>query len=206
MKLLTPTTRNGWSRIQGLWLPDPDSKLPGSRKARNEGLIIRSHRAFSRWRIWYVDRYGRLLWKDAPANIFHDEGEDYVLSVVFDETETVVAAYSIGLDDRAALAEGDSLPPGNEPSGNGYARQPVNSDATDWTIAPDAGDFQAVSKTVTFTAAAGPIPVAGVVDNMFLSTTSDDTGFLVASVILSAGRTIADGDSLNTDITIKLSE
>lgn len=206
MKLSLPT-RDVWSRIgNGLWFPDPAGRLPGSRKQRNEGLIVRRHRAFSRWRIRYVDRFGRLLWEECPLNIFHDEGEQFVLEVCFTEAQTVPTDYFIGLDDRASLAEADTLPPTNEPSGNGYARQPVTSDGADWTVAIPAGNYIATSKVVTFTAAAGPIPVAGVVANMFLGTTIDDSGKLIASVALSGDRTIADGDSLNTDIAIELSE
>lgn len=159
------------------------------------------------WNIRCFDKDGNLKWEEGGArNIFHDEGEQFILEVTFSEAQTVPVTYYIGLDDRAALAEGDVLPPANEPSGNGYARQPVTSDATDWTVSQDVGDYQAKSKTVQFTASGGPIPVAGVVDNMFLSTTLNDTGKLVASVALSTSRTIADGDNLQTDITIKVSE
>lgn len=159
------------------------------------------------WNIRCYDKLGNLKWQELNIhNLLHDEGEQYILETAFSEAQTVPAAFYIGLDNRASIAEGDVLPPANEPSGNGYARQPVNSDNVDWTVTQDAGDFQAKSKTVTFTASGGPIPATGSVANMFLGTTLDNTGKLVASVALSTARTISNGDSLDTDITIKLSE
>ena len=159
------------------------------------------------WNLVCRDRDGNIRWEEKDLhNIYHDEGEEWTLKVAFSEAETVPTSFYIGLDDRASLAEADTLPPTNEPTGNGYARQSVNSDATDWTITQDGGDWQAKSKTVTFTASGGPIPAAGSVKHMFLSTTLNDSGKLISSVALSTTRTIADGDTLDTDITIKMSE
>lgn len=159
------------------------------------------------WNVRCFDKQGNLKWEESGIhNLLHDEGEQWMLEVAFSEAQSVPVSFYIGLDNRASIAEGDVLPPANEPAGNGYARQAVNSDATDWTVSLDAGDYQAKSKIVTFTASGGPIPAAGSVANMFLGTTSDNTGRLLASVALSIARTIANGDSLDTDITIKLSE
>lgn len=172
-----------------------------------ENLIVRKHRMFSVWNVRCYSKDGKLKWvEEGIGNILHDAGEEYILKAAFSEGIAVPVSFYIGLDNRVSLAEGDVLPPANEPSGNGYARQAVNSDATDWTATLDAGNWQVKSKTVTFTASGGPIPATGSVANMFLSTTSDNTGKLVASVALSQARTIAAGDSLQTDITIKLSE
>lgn len=161
----------------------------------------------SRWDIRCYDKRGNLKWQELKChNLYHDEGEEYTLETAFSEAQAVPASFFIGLDDRASIAEADTLPPANEPVGNGYGRKAVNSDAVDWTVTQVGGDFQAKSKTVTFTASGGPIPAIGVVDNMFLATTLDNTGKLIASVALSLSRTIADGDSLDTDLTIKVSE
>lgn len=162
------------------------------------------------WNVRCFDRDGNLKWEELDIhNVLHDEGEQAILQAFFDEQYTVPANYYIGMDDRASLAEGDTLTTVNatEPSGNGYARQPVASDNVDFTIEQDGGDWQAVSKTVTFTASGGPIPAAGVVDNMFLCDVVSGTGGkLIASAGLSTSRTILVGDSLITDITTKLSE
>lgn len=158
------------------------------------------------WNMRCVDRAGNLKWEENfVKNLLHDEGENDILSAMFDEIYTVPANYYIGLDDRGSIAEGDSLTDlVGEPAAGGYARQAVASDDTDWTIAPDSGDAQAVSKTVTFTPSGAAYPA---VLNMFLCDVVSGTGGdLIATVALSQERTILDGDSLQTDISIKLSE
>lgn len=160
------------------------------------------------WTTICRDKYGKVKWAEYNIpNLLHDEGEQYFLQAALSEEQSVPASFFIGLDDRAALAEADTLASlSGEPVGNGYSRQTVNSDATDWVVSQVAGDYQAKSKTVRFTASGGAIPATGSVSKMFLTTSSDGTGKLIASVALSAARALADGDSLDTDITITLSE
>lgn len=57
------------------------------------------------------------------------------------------AGYNFDTTTIADLAVG-------EPSGNGYARQQVVRNTTDWTVQEVNGVIQAKSKTVTFTASA----------------------------------------------------
>lgn len=166
----------------------------------------------TKWNVRSVCNHGGIHeeWsEELIPNIFHDEGEEYLVKVAFTEETAVPANHYIGLDDRASLAEGDTLTTVNatEPSGNGYARVAVATDNVDYTATQPAGNWQVASKTVTFTASGGPIPAAGVVDNMFLCDQASGTaGDLYASVALSTSRTILDGDSLNVDITIEISE
>jgi len=158
-----------------------------------------------RWRARHL-RNGEVIWEETiEENVLHDEGEQFMLQVVFDEQQTVPANYYIGLDNRASPAEADTLVSlSAEPSGNGYARQPVPSDNVGWTVSMSAGDYQAASTTETFTASGGAWTA---VQQMFLCTTVTGTaGKLVATAALSTSRTLQDGDSLQTDITIKLSE
>ena len=165
------------------------------------------------WDVWGTSPDGQLKWADLGLhNLMPDEGEQWLLEVAFSEVQSVPAAFQIGLTDQVAsnideatteatIADGTD---GVEPSANGYARQPVNSDGTDWTVALDAGDYRAVSKVVTFTASGGSIPPSGAVDFMFLATGA--AGKLISAVALSTGRVILDGDNLNTSIRIKASE
>lgn len=149
---------------------------------------------------------GDILWEQlAAVNIFHDEGEQFVCQVVFSEAQEVPTAYYQGLDNRTTLAEADTLTDlVSEPSTNGYARQAVNSDATDWTVSQDSGDYQAASKTVTFNATGGSW---GPVQALFLCTVATGTaGKLLCSLALSTSRTLQDGESLQADMTIKVSE
>jgi len=156
------------------------------------------------WRFRYLGRfngYCRPLkaMQEGLPNIWHDEGEEFAIKVLFNETLSVPANYYIGLDNRGSLAEDDTLPPTGEPTGTGYARQAVASDDTDFTASQVAGNWQTKTKEVTFTAGAGGWTQ---VSNMFICTTSDDTGKLLCSVPMSASYTLADGESLKVDMTI----
>jgi len=160
--------------------------------------------AHSIWTVRHLDARGRLLWADCGHNMLHDEGEEFFCRVLFTEEATPPAAYYLGLDNRASLAEADTLSSlSGEPSGNGYSRQAVNSDSTDFTISQESGDYQAKTKTVTFTASGGSI---GPVTKMFLATSSDNNGKLIASRALSQERTLADGESLECSLYIRFSE
>lgn len=91
-----------------------------------------------------------------------------------------------------------------EPSSNGYAAQALNRDASanGWpTLALSAGNYQATSKTVTFIASGGSW---GPVTNVSLTTTSDNTGKLIAYAPLSVTRTLEPGDSLQVTYNLLL--
>lgn len=158
------------------------------------------------WNASCYDSLGNIKWEELLVrNLLHDEGERDILQAAFSEAYSVPVSYFIGLDDRVTIAEGNALTNlAGEPAVGGYARQGVTSDATDWTITQDGGDYQAKSKTVTFTPSGADYPT---VRNMFLcDIVSGTAGDLFASVALSQSRIVLDGDSLDTDITIKLSE
>lgn len=168
-------------------------------------LGVRAAGMHAIWDIRHYSKDGELLFGQVAHNMLHDEGEEFIVDVVFDETQSVPANYYIGLDARASLAEADALTDlVSEPSGNGYAREAVASDNTDFTNSQDSGDWQALTKTVTFTASGGSI---GAVTKAFLTTVSTGTaGVLISSVALSQSRTLADGESLDVSMYIKLSE
>lgn len=149
-----------------------------------------------------------VVWEQLRApNIWHDEGEQWMVNVCFTEDVglPVPANFYLGLDNRGSLAEADVLTDlVSEPSTNGYARQAIASDTTDWTDTQDSGDWQVASTTETFNASGGSW---GPVQAMFLCDVSTGTaGDLYCSLALSASRTLQDGDSLQADITIKISE
>lgn len=158
------------------------------------------------WNARCYDRIGNLKWEEQQIhNLLHDQGEEDILKAFFSQAYTPTASFFIGLEDRITIAEADLLTTlTGEPIVGGYARQTVNTDATDWAVTQDAGDFQAKSIIVTFTPAGANYPT---VRNMFLcDVLSGTTGELFASVALSQSRIVLDGDSLDTDITVKLSE
>ena len=149
---------------------------------------------------------GDIIWEEhILANIWHDEGEEYLVKVAFSEELAVPANHYIGLDDRVALAEDDTLASlTDEPVGNGYSRQAVATDNTDYTCSQVGGNWQAKTKTVTFTASGGSI---GPVQNCFLTDqAAGAVGDLYCSLALSQSRTLADGESLDVDMTISISE
>jgi len=166
--------------------------------------LPREINAHSHWTVRHLDAQGCLVWADCGHNMLHDEGEQFFCQVLFTEEASVPTAYYLGLDNRTSLAESDTLASlSGEPSGNGYSRQAVNTDATDFTISQESGDYQAKTKTVTFTASGGSI---GPVTKMFMATSSDGSGKLIASRALSQERTLADGESLECSFYIRFSE
>jgi len=157
------------------------------------------------FRIVCRDATGAVKWAESGPNMVHNEGEQYLLQAAFSEEQTPPANFYVGLDDRAALAEDDVLTDlSNEPSGDGYARQPVASDNVDVTVALDSGDYKATFKEVTFTASGG---TWNSVRNLFFCTVVSGTaGKLIASRALSQARVVADGESLDVQYWLKISE
>lgn len=131
----------------------------------------------------------------------HTEGLQFLLEVTFSEEQSVPANFYIGLTTDASLAETDGLGDLTEVSGTGYARQVVASNNTDITSATTGtNDRKVTTKEVTFTAT-GTWTGANTV---FLATTVDGTGKLLASAPLSATRTLTSGDTLLIAIQINL--
>lgn len=162
------------------------------------------------WLVKHVSVTGEVLFEDRGPNIFHDEGEEWLLDVAFTEVLTPPTDFYLGCDDRdgvdnAAPAEADTLASlVGEPDGtNGYSRQAVTSNDTDWTVDQPSGDYRATSKTVTFTASGGPI---GPLTTLFLATSSDNTGRLLCTRALSQERNLADGESLECSMYIEVGE
>lgn len=130
------------------------------------------------------------------------EGLQFLLEAAFSEEQSVPANFYIGLCTDASVAEDAALADLIELSGNGYARQTVASDNTDFTSAgAGTNDRKVTTKTVTFTASGGAW--SGAV-HAFLATTIDDTGKLIAAAALSTTRTLQDGDSLQVSMVLQL--
>ena len=113
------------------------------------------------------------------SSIIHYEGEQHLLSILFAGTALPTNFY-LGLDNRTTLTATDTLASlVGEPTVNGYARQPVSSTA--FTVIFTGSAYQANTPIVTFSASGGSW---GPVNNLFMSTTSDNSGKLIASVTL----------------------
>lgn len=131
----------------------------------------------------------------------HTQGLQFLLEVTFSEEQSVPANFYIGLATDTSLAESATLASLTEVSGTGYERQTVASNNTDFTSASTGtNDRKITSKTVTFTAT-GTWTGAKTV---FLATTVDGTGKLIASAQLSTTRTLVSGDTLTVSIVITI--
>ncbi len=132
----------------------------------------------------------------------HTEGLQFLLEVAFSEEQTVPANFYMALGSDGDPTEGEGLADITELTGNGYARQLVASDNTDMvTSAAGTGDYKVTTKTVTFTASGGAWTAANVV---YLATTVDNTGKLIASATISPARTLQDQDTLDVSLIIQL--
>lgn len=159
--------------------------------------------AEAHWRHIGVD--GRELARGIAVNALTDEGEEWFLKVALSEAQAVPASYYMGLSttNEATQTDAVTLTGINELAvSNGYARQAIASDATDWTVAVDSGDWQAVSKEVTFTASGGNWSAAL---SLFLTNVASGTaGKAIATKDLSQSRTVLNGESLKCTIKVKL--
>lgn len=117
------------------------------------------------------------------------EGVEWLLRNAFRAEAVLPANWYIGLT-NAAVAYGDSLATAaaGEPVGNGYARQPLVRNTTDWTAEQVNGIWRVRSKTVTFTASG--------------TWTVDYQRMFIASVVSGAGRLLSVSGSLASPVHI----
>jgi hypothetical protein len=167
----------------------------------------KKHGWIGRWDFRCFDAEGNLKWEDLNReNFLADEGEQMMLDV-FLRAGTAPTGFYVRLFNDTPVETDTLADLLNEPAGTyGYAAQAVARDATaaGWpTLALDSGDYQAIAKTVTFTASGGSI---GPVTHGVLATTSNNTGKHISSVALSTSRTLANGESLQVTFKVKLSE
>jgi hypothetical protein len=154
--------------------------------------------------IEHRDKDGKLLWQDRDgANALVDQGEEYFLKVGLGGA-TMAATTYLGLSqsNEATLGETITLAGINEVAGTGYARGSITSNLTDWTASLNSGDWQMLSKQITFTATGGTWSAAL---SLFLATSADGSGKVLSTKDLSMSRTLASGDTLKCTLTLKLS-
>ena len=152
------------------------------------------------------DSSGAVKWAEyRRPNLFHDEGEQALLSAYFD---TDLAGFGappanlyIGLR-SGTLAEADTLATITEVTGTGYARSAVET-TTGFTLSQVTGDYRATSTSEVFTASGSWTAATA----LFVTTASTGTaGKLIASVALSTTRTLVSGDTLTVSTYVSLSE
>lgn len=154
----------------------------------------------------HLDKNGKILWEAKDQkNFLADEGEYNILNA-FLVGGTAPTTFHIRLFNDTPVETDAIADLTGEPSGNGYPSGgiEVERSATGWpTLEKDSNDYQATSKTVTFTASGGSI---GPVTYAVLAGTIGGAEKHIASVALSQSRTLASGESLQVTYKVKLSE
>lgn len=148
-------------------------------------------------------RNGEVIWEQKNLlNTLHFGGELFILTCCFDNDGSLPPAnYYFGLDDRATISIDDLITDlSDEPNGNGYLRAAVASSGQ-FTVDVLNNVYRATSQIVTFSATStgwGPVK------NLFLATTSDNTGILIASSPLTNPISLTDGDAINMRMALAL--
>ena len=148
---------------------------------------------------------GEVVWEEKNIlNTFHNGGELFVLSCCFDNGGSLPPAnYYLGLDNRSTVSADDMLSDlVDEPTSNGYLRASVSS-SNAFVIDTISGVYNASGPIITFTATGSGY---GPVSNLFLATTSDNTGILIATAVLSAPITFTNSSSVNMRMRLSLQD
>ena len=154
-------------------------------------------------------RNGEVIWEDKNLyNTLHVGGELFILSCCFDNDGTLPPPnYYFGLDNRSEITVDDLLTdledePFTNASPNGYSRVPVSS-SVEFTLDVVNGNYRAISQVLQFSAIGlgyGPV------SKLFMSTTTDNTGILIATTQLSSAVTLAAGETLNMRMGLSLQD
>lgn len=155
------------------------------------------------FRIRCYDKNKKLKWVEKGYNSLATEGAKLILGTFFKDVVTAPTEFYIRLCNDT-LVKSDTLTTiQNEPAATyGYAAQLVERSSTGWpTEVLDEGDWKLTTKEVSFTANGGDI---GPINTVYLATTSDNLGILIAFKALSLSRTIVDGDTALVDYPVKL--
>ena len=143
------------------------------------------------------DKGGNLKWVDVAFNALANEGEYLIEDVIFRGSAPPTKFYLRLYNTTPVLTSTLSSLSAYEPAtANGYnpANQRITRDSTGFPLVPQLVSlhYEISSKTITITAtgAIGPVTYAA------LTTSSDNTGKLMAYAALSGSRTLASGDSL----------
>jgi hypothetical protein len=153
------------------------------------------------WEFFHFGKHGRLLRQWMRENTLLDEGEQMILDIAF--RAAAQGSFYLGLANDTPLETDTLADLAGEPVGNGYARQALARNTTDWPVlALDSGDYRVISKLATFMAAGGSI---GPVTMMFLCDAASGTvGKYIAWAALSETITLGDAESLGCKIRVKL--
>jgi len=168
----------------------------------SDKILIHPHYD-SVWIIRHI-RDGKVIWEDVGSNSLVQGGEEQILETYFRDNGTFIPTeFYVRLCNETLTVTSTLLSITTEPVGNGYSAQLVERSTVGFpTKDIDSGVIRLTSKLLSFTASGGQI---GPVTTAYLSTTSDNSGTLIAFRALSLTRTILDGDTMTLQFRIKLS-
>jgi hypothetical protein len=151
------------------------------------------------------DTQGQLVSKQHNLfNMLHTEGEEFLLRAAFTGgrvSDIIPEFYYLGLDNRQAPAADNTMDDLiGEPTGGGYERQEIASNG-DFAINTENEHMLATSPIVAFRATTGSW---GPVSNLFLTTASDGSGYLISTVVLDTPVFLNSGNSVTMRIGLQL--
>lgn len=157
--------------------------------------------------IQHLSATGEVLWSDKNLyNMLHRTGEQFMLQACFTGgvSSTVIPAnYYFGLDNRTSITATDTMGSlSTEPTGNGYGRVVVASSGA-FVVSLQGTNYRADGPIISFSATGGSW---GPVKNLFLATTIDNSGVLIASVALSQTVTLNNGEAINARLGLYLKD
>jgi hypothetical protein len=155
------------------------------------------------FRIRCYDKKKELKWVEEGYNTLTTEGAKSILDTFFKDDTSAPTEFYIRLCNDSLVISDTLATIQNEPTSTfGYAAQLVERSSTGWpTEVLTSGSWQLTTKEVSFTASGGDI---GPINTVYIATTLDNTGILVAFRALSLTRTILDGDTALVDYPVKL--
>jgi hypothetical protein len=150
-------------------------------------------------------RNGEVVWEQRDVkNVLHIQGEEFILRAAFvgGNVSTVIPpAYFLGMDNREVVSASDTMDDiFLEPSTFGYSRQVIASSG-DFTVVEESGHFVAVGPLIAFEATDG---TWGPVQNVFLTDTEDNDGFLISTAKLGTVISVSEGDAVTLRISLAL--
>jgi len=154
------------------------------------------------WDVVHKNKGGKVLNEFTKSNFLTNLGEKLVLLCLF-RAEQVPDFFSLGLFYGTLTEESTLIQVPNEPFGNGYSRQQLLRQASDFPsiLLDEDGDYILYSKTLTITASGGTI---GPVNGAFLVVTdTDDVETMIAVMSMPTTMTIQDAETLTFTIKIK---
>jgi len=154
--------------------------------------------------IQLISKTGAVIWETHDLlNTLHGGGELFLLTAVFSDKSVIPVNFYFGLDNRTSITANQTMSSiSGEPTTNGYSRQAV-SPGGQFQVELSGSHYVAKAPITIFSANGGSW---GPVKTLFLTNKADNSGYLIASVLLTSPVTIQDGSTLNVRMGLGLKD